>query len=370
VRPRTLIAVLVVAIALLHAAWILKTGIRWSVDINRLSAWADRLIAHHFNFADYLHDTRFVAPPILYLGFVTVVAIAKVIAGSHWPALIVGLNWASVVWIATLVLTTVWRLTSSRFAVIVAGALLANFEMLLFVSFPMTDVLFAAIVTTMIVIALRAAEQPRVSTIIAGTAVLLLACVFRPAAAPLVLVWLVALLWPRLGPQARRWVVPVIAALLVIGAFVFAAVMEDVARWPFGILRRWLAYLKIDYDLGMIVVGRPDTWVAPPSSYFDYLAMIFRRWTYFFAIFVSGYSNLHKIANVLYFVPAYALAIAAILWRRSTAVTLLLLAILVTSAFHGMQEVDFDHRYRLPVIPPLIMLAAIGADELRRRFAR
>jgi len=178
------------------------------------------------------------------------------------------------------------------------------------------------------------------------------------------------LLWPRLGAGVRRWIVPAIAVLLVIGTFLLAAVMQDVARWPFTILRGWFAYLKIDYDKGMIAVGRPETWVSPPSQYLDFLAMIYRRWLYFFAITLSGYSKLHNLANVLYFVPAYALAAAALFLRRTAATTLLFLAILVTSAFHGMQEVDFDHRYRLPILPPLIMLAAIGAMEIRQRFAR
>ena len=66
-RPRTWIAILVAAVAALHAWWILHFGLRWGEDIDRLAAWADSLIAHHFNFAEDLRLTKFVAPPILYL---------------------------------------------------------------------------------------------------------------------------------------------------------------------------------------------------------------------------------------------------------------------------------------------------------------
>lgn len=359
-RSNRLIPTLTAAIALVYGGWILLYGIRWGSDIDRLSLWADGLIAHHFDFASWLHDTRFVAPPILYLGFITVVAAAKVVAGTSWPALIVALNWAAVILIAALVLTTVRRVTSSGAAVTVAAVLLVNFEMLQFTTFPMTDVLFLGIATVVLVLALRAAEQRSARTIFLGSLALLFACVFRPAAAPLAVVWIVALLWPRLGLR-------MIASLVVLAVLLFAVLMHDVARWPFATLRSWVVYIHGSYAAGTIVTGRPETWVAPPAGYLDYLAMIARRWLYFFAPVVSGYSTLHKAANLLYFLPAYALALAGAALRRGAATTLLAAAILATSAFHAMQEVDFDHRYRLPALPPLILLAAIGAAEIARR---
>jgi hypothetical protein len=362
-RSTRLIPILVAAIALLYGGWILHYGILWGEDIDRLSRWADGLVAHHFHFVSFLHDTRFVAPPILYLGFITVVAVAKVVAGSDWPLLIVVLNWAAVILNASLVLTTVRRVTSSVFAVVVAAVLLVNFEMLQFTCYPMTDVLFLGIATTVLVMSLRVAEQPSARAILGGTAALLVACMFRPAAAPLVVVWVVALLWPRIGLRT-------IAALIVLSILLFAALMHDITLWPFTLLRRWVDYIHGSYARGTIVTGRPETSVAPPVGYMDYLAMILRRWLSFFAPTMSSYSTLHKLANLLYFIPLYCLALAAAFLRRSAATTLLLIAILATSAFHGMQEVDYDHRYRLPVLPPLIMLASIGTVEVARRCGR
>lgn len=360
---RRLIPILVAAIALLYGLWILHYGILWGADIDRLSAWADALVAHRFNFASYLRETPFVAPPILYLGFITVVAVAKVLAGSNWPVLIVALNWAAVILTASLVLTTVRRVTAPTLAVIVAAVLLVNFEMLQFTTFPMTDVLFLGIATVVVVMSLRVAEQPSTRAILGGTVALLIACVFRPAAAPLVVVWIVALLWPRVGLRT-------IVALMVVAILLFAALMHDVTRWPFSALRSWVVYIHGSYAAGTIVTGRPETWVAPPVGYIDYLAMIARRWLAFFAPTMSGYSTLHNVANLLYFIPVYGLALAAVFLRRTAATTLLLIAILATSAFHGMQEVDYDHRYRLPVLPSLILLASIGTVEVARRCGR
>jgi hypothetical protein len=41
--------------------------------------------------------------------------------------------------------------------------------------------------------------------------------------------------------------------------------------------------------------------------------------------------------------------------------------VLITALFHGLLQVDFDWRYRLPVLPQMILLAAGGVAVLRRR---
>jgi len=103
--------------------------------------------------------------------------------------------------------------------------------------------------------------------------------------------------------------------------------------------------------------------------------MVFRRWAYFFAVVLRGYSMAHNIANTLYFFPMYALALLSLLLppkngRRTTALTLFVVLILVTSAFHAALGIDFDHRYRLGILPALIMLAACGSCEVARTWRR
>ena len=45
-------------------------------------------------------------------------------------------------------------------------------------------------------------------------------------------------------------------------------------------------------------------------------------------------------------------------------------ALLAYSVFHAFIQVDFDWRYRVPVLPHLILLAAGGAADLARRIRR
>jgi hypothetical protein len=45
-------------------------------------------------------------------------------------------------------------------------------------------------------------------------------------------------------------------------------------------------------------------------------------------------------------------------------------AILLYAIFHAMMHVDYDWRYRIPVLPHLILLAACGFSDARLRLAR
>lgn len=371
-RPRTLIALVVAAIALLYASWLLRFGVRSGGDVHMYSAWGDALIAHRFNYAEYVGHVKYGIPSFLYITWVTVVAVAKIIAGSEWQMLLVGLNWVAVVMISWLALTIVWRLTTSTIALTVAGVLLVNFDLLNFIRFPLSDILFLGGVTAILAMSVSVAERQSAPVVIAGTIAVVIACFFRPTAAPIAALWIIALLWPRLGANGKRRIVPVIVALILAGIAVHAAMMQDLSLWPGGRPPFWLAKLQDTYEEGIIVNGRPEANVSSPVRYVDFVAVIFRRWAYFFAITMPRYSARHTILNILYYIPAYVLALAAVALRpadarRSAATTLMLLMILLTSAFHGMLTIDFDHRYRLPILPALITLAAFGAVEVVQR---
>jgi hypothetical protein len=154
--------------------------------------------------------------------------------------------------------------------------------------------------------------------------------------------------------------------------------MQDLTRWPWpaasGPLR--LTYYAKLYHEGCIVNDRPYTFVAPPSALLGYLAISARRLLYFFSFWVPvGFSRSHNFVMACFFVPAYGLALVAIcgvLRRRALerADLVVLLACLMTATFavfHAHTEVDYDWRYRLPILPPLILLAGMGAAALLNR---
>src|SRR5687767_1876336 len=94
-RPRRLLRVLWAGLWIAYGLWVLRAGIRTGSDTATYSRWADLLIAHRFNLFSYLQEQSFVVPPVLYIGWIVVVAGLKTAAGTSWMSAIVGLNWLS-----------------------------------------------------------------------------------------------------------------------------------------------------------------------------------------------------------------------------------------------------------------------------------
>jgi len=80
----------------------------------------------------------------------------------------------------------------------------------------------------------------------------------------------------------------------------------------------------------------------------------------------------HTLLNLAFFIPAYGLSAVALANRarlspaQRRATVLLAIYAIALSAFHAMMQIEFDHRYRLPMLTALIMLSAIGLEAMRR----
>jgi hypothetical protein len=101
------------------------------------------------------------------------------------------------------------------------------------------------------------------------------------------------------------------------------------------------------------------------------VALTLWKWLYYFAPWAGDYSAVHKAVNLLFFAPLYLFAAVALAtWRDRRSKALLVFFVLAFSGFHAVQQIDFDFRYRLPVLPALIMMAAAGWARARNRRGR
>ncbi|HEX8579892.1 MAG TPA: hypothetical protein VF655_09905, partial [Allosphingosinicella sp.] len=140
-----------------------------------------------------------------------------------------------------------------------------------------------------------------------------------------------------------------------------------------------IKYISSTYLEGLVVWQRPETYLAPPHGLAGYLAIMAARFGWFFAPGAAGYSGAHWIIQIAFFAPAYGLAswfVFTLLAGRSTLerssrdVGLAALgAILLYAMFHALMHVDYDWRYRIPVLPHLILLAACGFSDLHARWS-
>ena len=343
--------------------WMLMSGPRWAGDTPTYSAWADALIDARFNAVEFLRSNTFTAPLLLYLGWIVTVALAKVLAGDTWPWLLLALNGVAVWWA---VRTTVVSVSCQRALAVawVAGLWVAcSPDVWVFAPLVLGDLWFTALCTVVIGALLGWPGRLPIHVVaIAG-----LAIITRPATAPLVVcIALVLSGAVRWSTSSIKWAVA-LAALVAITVVVVHAWVITTTVWVPGALLPWVERLRDHYAHGVVVVERPETFVAPALTLPGAVALTMRKWIYFFSPWLSGYSPRHLAINLLWFVPLYA-AIAHSVWRAPNrfAVHVLLLYVGLVSGFHALQELDFDQRYRIPVLPAMVMLASLSTGRASR----
>lgn len=384
--PNWLTVSIVVGIALVYAVIALRRGPVFSADSARYSRWADLLIASHFNFISWSSSANWVVPPLSYAGFVTVVALNKLLLGSAWAYGIVALNLALAIAMAFMVLRLVERLTASRLLVVGAGvAFLAAFELWLWIPYVLSDVSFMFLTFSAFYVlgldAMRGGQRPlwRGAFPLALAA---LALLYRPAGLPLAILVVIALVFgPRLkaiSATARiataRWTALVLLALIAVAVVVDAALMANPGTWPFPFLSGWIRELSHEYRLGVVIFGRPTTFHSSPSGLLDYVWLNIDRLRSFFVFSADGFSSPHNLANTVFFVPVYSgwvVAVVSLLRSRSRfswaswwATAFGTLFVVLFWVFHSLQYIDYDWRYRLPCLPMLVMLGGIGWNEV------
>jgi 4-amino-4-deoxy-L-arabinose transferase-like glycosyltransferase len=316
--------------------------------------------------------------------FLAIVAGAKAIAPAGWPSLIVAMNVVLSATTATLIVGFVRRATGSAAASWAAFLFHAgSFDVVFWTRYIMADSLFAFLGTLVFVlVALPILEGRRARSMLPLAAGLLLATLTRPPGALLVFVVLLGILafWPRpdgreLPPGRQRWLWLAVGVVMAGGVALRTFVVHDPQRWPTDFVRPKVEEFAMREKIeGEVVTGQVSTFREPPATYSDHLILEADRFGRFFQFVSVDFSRMHNLVNASSFVPLYALGILGIVdglrttdRKRRNLVILLLLWVLLYAWFHALTVLLW--RYRVPLMPQLIILAAFGVDSLRAMMA-
>ena len=378
--PAQTLRALTAVIGAVYGVWILRHGLQTGSDTNSYSEWADLMIAHHFNVVSYLREQSFVVPPVLYLAWVLIVASLKTVLGHWWMHGVVALNWLCFIGGTYATLSWVRRATASAGAVLLAAAcFLVSADLLIFVPFVLSDLTFWGLSTIIVVMGLQFAARDDLDNtarhLAIGTILTAVAMMFRPVALPLALFWIVAIIARAQRERVVRHgarlfgVLCGVAILAVIG---HAYVLLNPSAWP-GRLPAMFEVLSREYRQGVLVYSPDENFnVAPAVDWFGFIRITIEKWIYFWTPWLPHYSAAHTVMNLAFFAPVYFLSVIALLRSRRLAASqqiqawLLATLALFVSSFHAMVQIDYDHRYRLPLLPVLIMLAGLGLEAGRR----
>lgn len=347
------------------------SGGRTAPDTITYSMWADRLIQMHFDFGRYLSAAEYWnVPPLLYMFFVTIVAIAKLIAGSAWKTAIVSLQVVADCTTAAIVTGLAARFGTpiSAAAAIVFYAL--NFDIATWVRYPLTDILFMTASFAAFALAV-ARERGRTATV-----ALIVTTVCATVLRPVGFLWLIFIVVTVGIRRAERLEVPLRRAAAAAACALVAAhtyFMMHPHRWPLNFLSVGIRWNARQYQAGVVVQDRWAIAHSPPQGALEYLALTLDRIAHFYAFVVTGFSARHMVIAAAYYVPIFVLAIVGY-WNAKRRpdhrafIAGMSGAIIVTAGlWHALTNLDFDWRYRLPLLPHAILLAAWGFGDLVKR---
>lgn len=306
---------------------------------------------------------------------------ARSVAPVHWPYVVVAINVLAMAAAAALLAAIVRWVTQSLSAVAVALAFLfAAYDVAVWLRFILTDMIYTGLALAAFALVIRGIvmdEQPGRRRVLLGLS-LAASFVTRASGAILIPLAIFAEYWVHERGKADRFVrraMPwVFLALGVLGMLMRAYVYDDMNRWPTDFLRPILEQYAAREKTGEVVWDRHETAHLPPKSVAGHLLIELDRFVRFFQFTSSGYSRAHNLIATAYYVPLYLLGMIGVVHgllkaerRRRLIVQVTVLWILASAWLHAVTILDFDWRYRLPLVPHLILLAACGVDVLMRR---
>ena len=358
---------------------------------------AGLLIANEFSFTAYLENAKHTNS--MYMLFVSIVALSRMLLGNYWYIGILVLNLTSIAMSVYFVVSILEKSTNSSatscFAIILC---LCSADFLIRSRLILSDtsyMFFSFCVYSLIVFAFGS-EKFFKQICLFCVALIVTGCLFfyRPVNIVVGGFFIVAIfefwIYTSFSSISLAKFVKINATVLVVISILvimlIGAIMKDPSLWPTDFGYYYIERMSAFYKAGVTIHGRPvfikrpDTYSNDVVNYVDYILLICKKTILFFQIAVSSHSISHKILKYSFYAPAYTFAFIGILFlfRKESGYSLKAwwagwLAfqwIWLFTLYHSLTYIDYTWRYRLPCVPAFILLAGLGFYQTWERFIR
>jgi hypothetical protein len=368
-----------------HIAWVtlffvytaiaffnLYKGSVQSPDTGNQVIWAKILIGHEFNFLAYYGDLSFHVPPFLYTIPVTIFAILISIFGEHWVIGYQILNLAALFFILFLYVKITLHLNVRQW--LVALSLLAfiiSVDYLLWPRYILTDTLFSALVMLAIYIVIGGTNNRL------GYYVLIIFSSFlllfsRPSSPAFIAVFLFFGFLVDLSQRIliKKTLLFRLGILTLFASTIYSVVVMAHASGVFE--SSYLDFWRSIVEQGVVIYHRPETYIVYEATYLGTIKLHLFRMVGFFNPFASDFSLVHNVLNGLHLLGCYVVIFGLFRYsfidfeknnNRAKAIALLSTLIVFVAICTSTILIDYDWRYRYPVIAPLIMLTTLIIDN-------
>ena len=358
---------------LLIIAYLLNKGpIYTSPDTSLYLKWAESLINLKFNFYDFFKQNSFAVPIYFYTIQIILVATTNFFFENNWYHVLFGLNllfvFLSVLFFLKILLMIGIRPIIISFCV---PLILISPDWMSFPSWILTDTFYSFLVIflTYIITSSLIKENFSYNSIIY---ILILMIFTRPAFPPIILAVTTFILIYKYNIQIK----PKLLFILFFLFFLITPICFTFAHYLGGIYfnenSTWLYWSNLA-DKGIVIWKRYETYTLPPNTFFDHVFFYFLRLISFFKPYANTFSKFHIIVNII---QLFYFVFSIYLWSIFSGenkvldriIIFILLLTIYVSAYHSFILIDWDWRYRYPIILPLMIILPISLEIFFRKY--
>ncbi len=373
-HSKTILYVSLLTCYAIIALYSLNTGFSMSTDSQRFSRWADDLIKFNFNLFEFYNVDKADHRPNLFFFSLPVILIAlcKVFFASEWQFAFLLLN-LTLVFFSLLIFINI-LLTINVRSILISFTLpiiVISVDMLTWPRFILSDVIYVFLVISSIYIVLNIIINNKIDYIKLSLIVLLLLS-SRPSSIPVIFSILLFILILKFKILFKKKYILLILFTMIISAPFVLGFTYLFLEYNFGDKPK-VEFLVNMVKQGMIIHDRPDTWVSSPNSFFDLVFLYILRIVNFFNPYASTFSLLHILLNLI---QTILILISVIIWLffissveiKDKILFFIFLLSLSVASFHSFILIDYDWRYRFPIILPLIMIIPISLEMILKKI--
>jgi hypothetical protein len=354
--------------ALLASIAIYKGSIQ-SPDTGSYIIWADRLISHQFNLFSYYSDNTFITHLLFYTLPVSILAILKLIMSDQWITGYLITNLVALFFTLFLYIKIALNLGIRKWLVSATLLIfLVSIDFLLWPRYILSDTLFVLLVMLAIYVVTTLTSNFHTFYILISLFFLL---VTRPSSLPYIAVFLFFAFMPSMSQKTlvKKTLFVRLGSFILLSSVVYSIIIMAntsgiIENATIDFWYKWVAE-------GAIIHHRPETYIAYEATHLGTMKLFIYRMVGFFSPFLKNFSAAHNILN-LSLLGCYVVTLT--MFRHSfrdfeinnnRAKTVALLSTLIVSVaiFTSAILIDYDWRYRYPLIAPLILLTTLIFDN-------
>jgi hypothetical protein len=350
----------------------LDIGFVMSSDSYAYSKLADDLIKLDFNLFSFYDQSNYSRPIYIYTIPILLISLSKVIFGTGWQFAFIIFNLVLV--LCTLIIFyKILKLLNVRVLIIsLSMPLLAvSTDLLTWPRYILSDTIFSFIVFFFIYLMIKSVVAQKFNYYFI-IIILFIMFLTRPTSIPYIIsaVSFMIILRLKINYKPKSTLLFIIF-ICVISPFILAALHQIIKTFVNGNedVLSWINSVKV----GMIIHDRIETWIDIPTTFIEIVYLYFLRMVFFFIPYIKSFSLIHIILNLLH---AFFICFSIVIWLAlgktfesiNKSIFLILLICISVAAFHSFTLIDYDWRYRFPLIMPLLIIFPISFEILLKKM--